>query len=478
MAGGKKKKQQKEVKLSKCAYCGICLGFVLVSVFLGGLISVFMDEGGEDEGVNVRRHGGDNEERGFSAGESGLPGLNDPIFEVRSDMAHDPLNGTTVRYICTGGHYTAALDATNHSKAYIWGLLTHNARVLESPSRIEFPMEIAEIACGSFQLLFRTVNGSIFSAGESTKEMCDLAAERETEQPANDTQPYLPVLVKGLEEAGPIVQMAAGFNMNTFLTADGKLYFQGVKRHGPFKTVDPAECYENVTLAPLPPGMDRIRSVSAGSRYIGVLAEKETEGKTCTHVFFAGTNAFGAFGMNPADEHDIWVEAKLPESLYGCKANNEVVELSCGGDHALLRTQDNTVLGSGWNEQGQLGTHDKEDRHEFEPLTLGEDRPETAKNVVQIVAGEYSASLLIWDDGTVSSAGSVDMSGRSTDSFAVVKLPEDVRAIGVKKASSALMHAALVLKDDTIRLYGNAILGHVGIVIPREELMKRFGKRD
>jgi len=476
----KKKQTNKEFKLSKLAVCGICVGFVVFSVLLGVVMSLFMHEGEVDE---VPVHNGEEEEetdRGFSAGESGLPGLNDPIFDVHSQVAHDPLNGTKVRDICTGGHFTAALDAVDLGKIWIWGLLSHNARVLETPSYIQFPDSVAEIACGTFQLLVRTVNGTVFSAGATPKEMCEAARGEEDgpKESVNDTEPYLPKLINGLENAGPIVQMSAGYNSNAFLTADGKLYFQGVKAQGPFPFEDASDCFENATLAPMPPGMKRIRRISLGSRFTGVLAESEADDKTCTHVFFAGINSFGEMGVDVPYTNGEWVEPDLAASLYGCEAKNEIVELSCGGDHVLLRTQDGSVLGSGWNEHGQLGTHDKEDRKEFEPLPVGEGLPETAKSLQQIEAGQYGASMMVWNDGTLSSAGSIDSSDRNVYSFSVVKLSNDVRSIGVKKASSAFMHVALQLNDDTIRLYGNAIFGHVGMVIPREELLKRWGNRD
>jgi len=436
-----------------------------------------MDEGEDDVHVTGAE---DESNRGFSAAESGLPGLDDPIFDVHSVDAHDPLNGTKVRDICTGGHFTAALDATDLGKVWIWGLLSHNARVLEGPSYIQFPENVAEIACGTFQLLVRSENGSVASVGTTTKEMCEAArgVEKDPNEPVNDTEPYLPKIVYGLEDAGPIVQMSAGYNINTFLTADGKLYFQGIKAQGPFPVTDASECLENATLVPMPPGMKRIRHVSAGSRFIGVIAESEDGDKTCSHVFFTGFNSFGELGIVDPHTNGEWIEADLPASLYGCEAKNEVVELSCGGDHVLMRTQDGTVLGSGWNEHGQLGTHDKEDRNQFEPLPIGEGLPETAKSLLQIEAGQYAASMMVWNDGTVSSAGSIDSSDRNVYSFSVVKLSDDVRKVGVKKACSAFMHVALRLNDDTIRLYGNAIFGHVGIIIPREELMKRWGKRD
>jgi len=282
---------------------------------------------------------------------------------------------------------------------------------------------------------------------------------------------------EGLENAGPIVQISAGFRSNAFLTADGQLYFQGLKAHGPFPSSDSDECLEKATLAPMPPGMKRIRAVSLGSRFTGVIAESEDEnGKTCSHVFFAGINAYGEMGVSTPSATGEWIEAKLPDKLYGCEAQNEVVELSCGGDHVLLRTQDGTVLGSGWNEKGQLGTHDLQDRHEFEPLALGVDLPETAKSVSTILASPYGASFLLWNDGTLSSCGSVDSSGKGSDRFVIVELANDAHKVGVKKVSAGFMHAAVLLADGTVRTYGNAMFGHLGISIRTDDFLRRWNR--
>lgn len=479
------RQQKKGFRMSKRAVWISSAVFVVAAVLLGVVLSRVMDDSLAPPSVQNREQQHQVREyqqrgRGFSAADQTIPGLDDPLYEVTSSAAVEPLDGTRARGVCAGGHYTAALDAADARRVWVWGLVAPGTRVLTRPRALDFDADVAEIACGSFQLLVRTAGnssnnaGTVFSVGASTDVCHSDEDERESEDVNEDESGELKVQqVEGLEGAGPVVQMSAGYNSNAFLAADGALYFQGARSHGPFAPGTGSGCLPRATRAALPPGVTRVRAVSLGSRFTGIIAEgaegaEETDAE-CTRVFFAGTNAFGAMGVAPAATDAAggvragrWVEAVLPQ-----EQRCAVAELACGGDHTLVRAADGTVLGAGWNERGQLGTHDREDRDAFEPLALGADAEaaEHPRRVAHAVAGPYSASLVLWDDGTLSVAGSVDSAGRGTDAFEAVELADgaDGRPARVAKAALGFMHAALLMDDGSVRTFGNGLFGHLGV---------------
>lgn len=480
------KQAQKGFTLSTRTVCISSTVFVAAAVLFGVVLSRMMDntlappsvQNREQEQLQEQLREQERQlerqlQGGFSAADQSIPGLDDSLYEVASVAAVEPLNGTRVRDVCAGGHYTAALDAADARRVWVWGLVAPGTRVLVRPRALDFDADIAEIACGSFQLLVRTAPNSsseastVWSVGAGT-DVCHSDDDDESDESDDDDDGKGALKVRqvaGLESAGPIVQMSAGYNSNAFLAADGALYFEGARSHGPFApAVAGSGCLARATRVPLPPGMARVRAVSLGSRFTGIVAE--AAGSACPRVFFAGTNAFGAMGVAPsvtdaAGARDgRWVEAPLPR-----EQQCAVAELACGGDHTLVRGTDGTVLGAGWNERGQLGTHDREDRAAFEPLALGEDAAEHARHVAHAVAGPYGASLLLWDDGTLAGAGSVDTAGRGTDAFEAVELADgaDGRPARVAKAALGFMHAALLMDDGSVRTYGNGLFGHLGV---------------
>ena len=72
---------------------------------------------------------------------------------------------------------------------------------------------------------------------------------------------------------------------------------------------------------------------------------------------------------------------------------------------------------------------------------------------------------MLWDDGALSGAGSVDTAGRGTDAFEPVDLApaDDGRPARVAKAALGFMHAVLLMDDGSVRTYGNGLFGHLGV---------------
>ncbi|XP_053130871.1 RCC1-like G exchanging factor-like protein isoform X2 [Hemicordylus capensis] len=114
---------------------------------------------------------------------------------------------------------------------------------------------------------------------------------------------------------------------------------------------DRAKGYEYVlepSPVPLPldkPQQTRVMQVSCGRAHSLVLTD--TEG-----VFSMGNNSYGQCGRKVV-EGEIYSESKLIYRLQ--EFENRVVQVACGQDHSLFRTEKGEVYSCGWGVDGQTG---------------------------------------------------------------------------------------------------------------------------
>ncbi|XP_034276709.1 RCC1-like G exchanging factor-like protein isoform X1 [Pantherophis guttatus] len=113
---------------------------------------------------------------------------------------------------------------------------------------------------------------------------------------------------------------------------------------------DKSKGYEYVlepSPVPLPlakPQQSRVLQVSCGRAHSLVLTE---EG-----VFSMGNNAYGQCGRKVI-EGEIYSESQIINKLQGFE--DRVVQVACGQDHSLFRTEKGDVYSCGWGADGQTG---------------------------------------------------------------------------------------------------------------------------
>jgi alpha-tubulin suppressor-like RCC1 family protein len=84
--------------------------------------------------------------------------------------------------------------------------------------------------------------------------------------------------------------------------------------------------------------------------------------KTDGTVWGSGDNRHDQLGLEPIDDQG---EKKFPKEVPApVQLTSEAIAVAAGGYHSLVLKKDNTLWGTGWNEYGQLGTGDNQDRHE------------------------------------------------------------------------------------------------------------------
>ena len=107
-----------------------------------------------------------------------------------------------------------------------------------------------------------------------------------------------------------------------------------------------------------------------------------------------GYNAYGQLGNGSADGSDVPVAVDQS----GVLAGKTVVALAAGAFHNLVLCADGTIAAWGFNNHGQLGTGDTANAHV--PVLVDPVGTLAGKQVVQVAAAKYH-SLALGADGTV-----------------------------------------------------------------------------
>ncbi len=210
------------------------------------------------------------------------------------------------------------------------------------PGPVTLPGEaggIASVGAGGHYTLVATTSGQLFSFGENKFGQLGRATNAGKEIP-NPTPALVPV-------AGPVAQVAAGYDFGLALTSGGNLYTFGRDDVGQLGTGEPPEPNENPNPTPelvsFPPGAGPVTQIAAGD-----------------FTAYALTASGRLFGWGEGFEHDelafeedepVWTPREI--TLPGASA--PIVRIGAGEESAYALTANGVLFGWGGSEDGQLG---------------------------------------------------------------------------------------------------------------------------
>ncbi|TFK12874.1 cochlin [Platysternon megacephalum] len=230
------------------------------------------------------------------------------------------------------------------------------------------------------------------------------------------------------------------------LNKDSQLGFQRSRK-------DQTKGYEYVlepSPIPLPldtPQETRILQVSCGRAHSLILTDKEG-------VFSMGNNSYGQCGRK-VTEGEIYSESHLIHRLQ--KFEGRVVQIVCGQDHSLFRTERGEVYSCGWGADGQTGLGHY--NITSVPTKLGGDI--AGVNIVQ-VATYGDTCLAVSDEGDLFGWGNSEyMQLASITETTQVNVPRHLPfKIGkIKDAACGGTGNAVVNEEGNVFVWGYGILG-------------------
>ncbi|XP_075679375.1 RCC1 and BTB domain-containing protein 2-like [Dermatophagoides pteronyssinus] len=201
-----------------------------------------------------------------------------------------------------------------------------------------------------------------------------------------------------------IIQVDSGEGFVVILTDDGLVYLASNK-NSPWKT--------NNNLRLISTGNDRFEMIACGCIHFLLLRKDGT-------VFALGDNCYGVL-TGISDSHITLVNTGL----------NNIKIIACGGFHNLALTNTNEIYSWGWNENGQLGLGDINDRTTPSLVSFLDNSIDSP--IKNIVAGEMH-SLFLLENGQIFGCGYGQRSiNQKRDTIVPIKIPiENVKNVACK----------------------------------------------
>ncbi|CAB4378260.1 unnamed protein product [Rhizophagus irregularis] len=160
-----------------------------------------------------------------------------------------------------------------------------------------------------------------------------------------------------------VINVACGQNHTVVLTSDGELYTFGLNKYGQLGYDFP----NKIKFSDIPKKIDhesigKVKSIHCGWNNTIIICDDDK-------LLIWGRNDHGQCGKNnPENENDVdgWMDKPVP--LYYLPQNLilnegfEIEECACGSEHTLIISKQGECLSWGWNEHGNCGIGDNENR--------------------------------------------------------------------------------------------------------------------
>ncbi|AYV84886.1 MAG: chromosome condensation regulator [Hyperionvirus sp.] len=311
--------------------------------------------------------------RGYNA--SGQCGLGDKkdrqTFEVIQRLPNNIADVTCSGYHsiirCTDGR----LLACGYNRNGQLGLGDFRERtVFQLIKKID--KNIAEVQSGGSHSIIRLTDGTLMGCGSNLEGQLGMdLGEGKVQINRFKTIASIPK---------DIVKVVCGCSHTIIRSGDGTLMGCGKNTNGELGFADGMSRYVFKEILDVPKNIAEV--VSCGYNTFIRL----TDGT----LMASGHNHYGQLGLGDN------IDRFKFEKIVGIPKN--IVEVSGGPYHTIIRLADGVLMGSGFNEDGRLGFLDKSNRNIFEVI------PGEWNNLAEVYCGEYYTMVRL-KDGTVMSCG-------------------------------------------------------------------------
>ena len=215
------------------------------------------------------------------------------------------------------------------------------------------------------------------------------------------------------------------------------------------------------------PVAEQRMAVACGSNHTAILASNGS-------VFMFGSGKDGRLGLG--DEENKYVPTPIPSHHFG---GATPIQISLGGSHTAILTDDGQVFMFGFGGAGQLGLGDPENRYVPTPIPRESFLGSTPK---QVSLGSYHSAVLT-TDGRVFMFG-YGVHGRlglGDEEIKYVPTPIPLGGSLVEKVSLGASHSAILTVEGQLYMFGAGAHGKLGLgdsedkIIPTPIPGERFG---
>ena len=329
------------------------------------------------------------------------------------------------------------------------------ALLMPAASAAQTPLLIRDIASGSQFTLVVKADGTVVGWGRDPDGQAARPVSASRVMPA-------PVII---DLPGKALQVAMGNTTQYALLEDGSVVAWGTNDegqlgNGPMGATGELGRYPKPSITPVRvTGLTDVIQIEAGAKHALALRKDGT-------VWAWGTRDDGAIG----DGQPKTLRPVMAIGPTQVKGLQGITQIAATGRHNLALRSDGKVMAWGLNHDGQLGNGTRDNGWTPAEVT-GLDRIVAIAAGVASFAGNYFSGALR-DDGTVLTWGSgvSGVMGNGTrnpspdDPGGRNLLPQQVPGLAnVKALSLGMGHAAALLGDGTLRMWGHDGFGQIGV---------------
>ena len=167
-------------------------------------------------------------------------------------------------------------------------------------------------------------------------------------------------------------------------------------------------------------------------------------------LWSCGYNEYGQLGLGDKNNRTTFTQITTN--------GNNVKSIYCGGNHTFILKNDGTLWGCGYNDEGQLGLGDKTNRTTFTQITTNTD------NIKEIYCG-YSHTIILKNDGTLWGCGNNGYGqlglGDGSSRYTFTRITTN--ADNIKSVCCGESHTIILKDDGTLWGCGNNKFGQLGL---------------
>lgn len=226
------------------------------------------------------------------------------------------------------GNYLTIVLSNNGSVRAIGPTKTEQVNCLTDrmyiPRRIKSLPKICNVSCGSFFTVCLDCEGFIWSFGENSFGQLGIGNKKYSRKP------------KLIEDIPPVSSISCGGEHTLVITKDSTLLSFGNNEYGQLFLRN-----KQSQSKPQQTSFSHISLISAGFLH-SLFQNNKGE------IYGCGYNKYGQLGLG----HDSIIQVEISPML---KQPPNIVQISCGSYHSLLRDTDGNVFSVGINKYGSLG---------------------------------------------------------------------------------------------------------------------------
>ncbi|AYV82990.1 MAG: chromosome condensation regulator [Hyperionvirus sp.] len=285
----------------------------------------------------------------------------------------------------------------------------------------EFCLKKSKTLFTTYYAIIRLTDGTLMSCGLNYRGQLDSADIKNR----NKFE-----IIKGIPK--DLADIACGCDHTIIQLIDGTLMSYGLNHDGQLGHCDNIRRNKFKIIKQIP---KNIVEISCGGYHTII---RLTDGT----LMSCGLNSDGQLGYGDDENRNKFEIIKdIPKNI---------LEISCGNFHTMIRLTDGTLMSSGLNREGQLGHGDNQNRNKFEIIK------ETPKNIAEISCGP-DHTIIRLTDGTLMSCG-MNASGQlghgdneNRNKFEIIKeIPRNIAEI-----SCGAFVTIIKLTDGTLMSTGN-----------------------